>query len=127
MTQPRESDEVYTRVTAEIKYADGQETKIVIQENLWDADLEKMREMLENLLLALGYAPELVYELFNPGEEEEENYVLLSNIEDELDDDDDAAVGPEPVNPCCGCDCCCDDTACLVDWPIVPVSPRSIG
>lgn len=56
--------EGYTRLTAEVVYDDGAKTKFVVEENLWDADIFKMGEMVRSLLTAMGFDSTSVKELF---------------------------------------------------------------
>ena len=124
MNQPK----TYTRLTAEVRYYDGDELKQTVETNAWACDIYQMGEMIKQLLLAMGFHPNTVDLLFENGEAVEPIDYNGGDNDDNDDNDDLCCSNTDddevlyvtgdydgPNDPCCCCDVACEDTACLND------------
>jgi hypothetical protein len=61
----RRENDCYTRLTVEIQYLDNQKQVWMVEKNAWDMNGEDLAEMFRSTLLAMGYHPTTVTEIFN--------------------------------------------------------------
>jgi len=103
-------EEPYMKITAEVKYPDGESNKAEITSNKWDSDGEEMSLLLRRLLMGIGFAESTVESIFG------DDCGCYSELlpDKEVPDWEGLELADDP---CEGCEECCSDTACLHEEP----------
>ena len=57
-------NEVYTKLTAEVKFDDGMIFTYTVSRNQWDANVDEVGDMCRDLMMAMGFAETNVDEIF---------------------------------------------------------------